>query len=202
MALVESPRFRNATARLEQLSRAQRCATSFSQKGEDQALIRYVLKGARNGSYLEIGALDGIRWSNTALLHFCYGWSRGLLVEADNATFTDLVSHVADHRSPGVVAMFGAVCAPPQSMVQFWEAANPDVSGSPSSMATVFRKRFHDTPGAQGRYNAPGKVYRRTSCPCSPMSEYIRQSQLPVVCEGERCWKHVDLFSLDVEGAE
>ena len=151
-------RFRNATARLEGLSLAQRCATSFSHKGEDQALVRYVLKGARHGSYVEIGALDGIRWSNTALLHFCYNWSRGLLVEADNSSFQDLASHVSEHRSPGTVAMFGAVCSPPATRAQFWEAANPDVSASPTSMSVRFRKRFHDTQWAQGRYNVPGKV--------------------------------------------
>jgi FkbM family methyltransferase len=52
----------------------------YSQIGQDQYYIENIIKGKRNGTYLEIGANDGIHTSNTAALELMFGWS-GILVE-------------------------------------------------------------------------------------------------------------------------
>jgi FkbM family methyltransferase len=59
-----------------------------SQHGEDIVLWRY-FKGRRNGFFIEIGAYDGVTFSNTYLLE-AVGW-QGILVEANPDCFEECV---------------------------------------------------------------------------------------------------------------
>ena len=52
-----------------------------SQFGEDAWLHAHLFHGKRGGFYLEMGALDGVKLSNTRWFHQAAGW-RGLLIEA------------------------------------------------------------------------------------------------------------------------
>lgn len=52
-----------------------------SQAGQDEFLDRAIFKGRRNGTFVEIGAYDGITGSNTLFFEAHRGWS-GLLIEA------------------------------------------------------------------------------------------------------------------------
>jgi len=61
---------------------------SYSQDGQEQFVIEY-LKGLRNGYFLDIGAYDGIEFSNTFMLETEYNWN-GLLVECDPAVVSRL----------------------------------------------------------------------------------------------------------------
>ena len=64
------------------------------------------------GTYVEIGALDGMKYTNTLHLHTCLQWT-GLLVEASPSNYEMLVNNVKLTR-PDVHLHFGAVCTPPQ----------------------------------------------------------------------------------------
>jgi hypothetical protein len=59
----------------------------FSQAGQDQFILN-VLKGKKNGFYLEIGTNDPIFHNNTYTLEKNYNW-KGILVEQDS-TFVNL----------------------------------------------------------------------------------------------------------------
>lgn len=59
-----------------------------SQFGQDR-LVLQLLNGQRGGYFLDTGAADGIRSSNTALLEREYGW-RGLCVEPNSAYYARL----------------------------------------------------------------------------------------------------------------
>ncbi len=52
---------------------------SYSQIGQDIEVLKYY-KGKKNGFFVEIGASDGIKFSNTFLLEKKYGW-KGICVE-------------------------------------------------------------------------------------------------------------------------
>ena len=49
------------------------CQNSQSQFGEERALFDTVLGRRTKGTYVEIGAHDGLRFSNTLMLHTWHG---------------------------------------------------------------------------------------------------------------------------------
>ena len=59
---------------------------SHSQMLEDVRLNRRYFKGKRDGFFVEMGAIDGLQFSNSLIYEQCFGW-KGLLIEAepDNA---------------------------------------------------------------------------------------------------------------------
>ena len=147
---------------------------SLSQSGEEDLVISRVYENFFNGTYVEIGALDGKRYSNTFKLRSCMGW-RGLLVEGQPDNYAKL----KQNRVFPDVTIHSAVCAPPTSTVQFSVQGSP-VSGDVSQMAKGFVEKWH-----------PDEV-ESVTVPCRPMSALLLQAEI----------KHVHFFSLDVEGAE
>ena len=65
--------------------------TSRSQSREDLLLIPTLLTlvGLRPGTFVELGAYNGVDFSNTFALEKCAGW-HGLLIEANPTNFADL----------------------------------------------------------------------------------------------------------------
>ena len=55
---------------------------SRSQMLEDVRIYRRYFAGKRNGFFLEMGALDGLQFSNTLIYEQCFGWN-GILIEAE-----------------------------------------------------------------------------------------------------------------------
>jgi hypothetical protein len=156
-----------------------KCLNSHSQYNEENTLIETLFKGIREKTYVEIGALNGRKYSNTLRLHTCYDWN-GLLVEGNPMNYAKLESVTRSIR-PNAKTKFGAVCAPPQNTTKFLLNRNPilnAVSGDLDHMEESFRKKWlkHSL--------APVEV------PCKPMSEYLSGMS------------SVQFFSLDVEGSE
>jgi FkbM family methyltransferase len=60
----------------------------YSQLRQDEWVIEK-LQGKQNGYYVEIGAYDGVHYSNTLALEESYGW-QGLLVEPNPSLFRTL----------------------------------------------------------------------------------------------------------------
>ena len=132
-----------------------------------------------DGVYVEIGALDGIKYSNTLSLHSCLGWT-GVLIEGSPRNFQELQRNLVRTRPSNVVSHLGAVCAPPLTNATFLRAKKHGaVDGDV--------RHISDTVSRQHQHHQ-----RRVKVPCKPMSWYLRS--LPR--------NHVDFFSLDVEGAE
>eukprot|EP00439_Symbiodinium_sp_Y106_P084109 s10_g24.t3 len=136
------------------------------------------------GIYVEIGAFDGITFSNTLSLHSCLGWS-GMLIEGSPRNFERLRRNLATTRPSNVVVHFGAVCAPPESNLTF-------LTGKQTGLAehgAADGDAKHLKPTAQ---HMSQRQYGTTTVPCKPMSWYLESLGS----------SHVDFFSLDVEGAE
>ena len=62
---------------------------SKSQDGEDRYLVDTYFKGLCGGTYLELGALDVVQFSNSHLFEFGFGWS-GVLIEPNPKSFKAL----------------------------------------------------------------------------------------------------------------
>eukprot|EP00963_Diacronema_lutheri_P004780 scaffold359_cov372-Pavlova_lutheri.AAC.6 len=141
-------------------SSAQRCGEvlgwdilqqySKSQSKEDYTLWHSFFKQLCKGSYLELGALDGLRFSNSYLFSKALNWT-GTLVEASPTNFKklkanrpkDALFHNAICNSTGVVHMVD----------------RGPVGGIYEFMPEGFRQRFHSKldiaglpkPGCRGR---------------------------------------------------
>lgn len=62
----------------------------YSQQNEDKYLLKlFKIEDVQNGTYLEIGAYDGIYFSNTLFLQNEYGFS-GILIEPQKTLFEEL----------------------------------------------------------------------------------------------------------------
>ena len=93
---AKSPRLRKRGLRLFrelhfEVHRARVSAQNFSHFDEDRILARYIselLPDTNHGTAVDLGAGDGVRWSNTYAL-FTNGW-RGVGVESDSRRFTKL----------------------------------------------------------------------------------------------------------------
>jgi FkbM family methyltransferase len=58
----------------------------YSQAGQDHWVIRDVLNFKRNGFFLDIGAADGVTYSNSYALEKYFGW-KGVCIEGDAKTY-------------------------------------------------------------------------------------------------------------------
>lgn len=61
---------------------------SYSQIGQDISIIKYY-NNKKNGYYVDVGAYDGVQFSNTYLLEKNYNW-KGICVEPSPVTFPKL----------------------------------------------------------------------------------------------------------------
>src|SRR6266849_3906884 len=67
----------------------ERASDSYSYQGQD-LLVLELLGRMRSGYFLDSGASNGIRGSNTRLLESAFGWT-GICVEPNEAMFRELV---------------------------------------------------------------------------------------------------------------
>lgn len=150
-----------------------------SQQNEDLVMMTdffwkdgLVLAG---GVFLEVGALDGLQYSNTLTLERELGWS-GLLIEGcpENA------AKLATNRPNSKVQKFSqAICDPKKTPTRQLEFSVPcsAISGT-SDHGDLFMRKAH--------------AGEKKLVPCSPMSELIDRAGL----------ERIDFMSVDVEGFE
>lgn len=106
------------------------CLTSRSQFGEEATLIEWFgwnSSSSRGNTYVEIGALDGLKYSNTLQLASCYGWL-GILVEGSPESASALHSNAPTTRGVAAETHHGAVCSPPRTTTLFSTDGDPQVS--------------------------------------------------------------------------
>ena len=171
------------------MSSLERCIRKHqrSQHHEDLVLLPALLsavvyaagsKGWLPGTFVELGALDGERLSNTHLLEKCFGWT-GLLIEAqpDNAAALVKSGRQAEKR-------FSGICEPKGTLLMTGRGS--DVAGQIGAMSETYLLQFGKTNGGNVMSNA-------RSVPCMPLRDLMAGAGLA---------KGADFLSLDVEGAE
>ena len=155
---------------------------SRSQFGEDLLLLPTLLRLSydRPGVFVEMGAFDGVTYSNTIMLEKCFRWN-GFLIEANPANFATL------RRSGRKAAIaHSAVCDPPGVINMTVAGAN--VAGDVRTMSEQHARRWAPK-------NAIGGV---VGVSCQPMLQLLSAHQNGSPLRDDS----VDFFSLDVEGAE
>jgi FkbM family methyltransferase len=82
------------------------CRGYYSQVGQDKIIESYFLKNPpREKFFVEVGAFDGVHYSNVRRLHETYGW-KGLSIEPVKQNFEKLRK---SYENTGVICEFAAV---------------------------------------------------------------------------------------------
>jgi len=120
-----------------------------SQGHEDLDLYNNYFCNTKGGTFAEIGALNGLRWSNTKFFEDSMGWS-GLLIEAAPSSASELKKNRNNETN---LIVEGGVCAQEQGTMSFQVGPNADVNGNAD---------LH------------GKGYSTVTVPCRPLSTMVR----------------------------
>ena len=178
-------------------------AASAAQHGQDVFVFWNLFArhadsvGATHFSYVDSGANDWHRLSNTFLFDKCLGWE-GVCVEPGPQYFASLRTH----RSCRLVTECLSSSA---STVDFEDAGvNGHVKpqpGHPASLIQALVGRSRRSSGAGGGSNATTTATRRVRC--NPLHTMLRENYAG---GGADPWRSrrvtVDFWSLDVEGLE
>jgi FkbM family methyltransferase len=173
------PRSTQATACSPEVDLKDIISLSKSQDKEDYFLVNSYFKGLCGGTYVELGGLDGVRFSNSHLFHHGLDW-KGVLIEPNPKSFAAL-----QVNRPNDDTFNFAVCSQ-SSEVTFVDSGEGAMTGVLEFMAPSFVKSAH--PEVE---NA-----KQTKIGCEPFSKILERSTLAIKTTT------IDFLSLDVEGAE
>jgi len=153
--------------------------------GEDVDAVIHFFWGKRDGIVLELGALDGITFSESKNLEDL-GWQR-VLIEGDPSNAAKL-----KENAPNSLSFSTAVCSIPHQVHYIkGEGDNGAVGGIIEFMTPTFLSGFHQQ--LLGKTRAEwSQVKGVVKISCLPMSDMLTYAHLT----------HINLFILDVEGAE
>lgn len=155
----------------------------LSQAGEDLFLYENFFFEKKGGTFLEMGALDGLRYSNSYYFEKYLDWT-GVMIEGSPTLYRKLVVN-----RPGVVALNAMVCAEARQL--HWidsvvaRSGSTAVGGAWELMPERFRAKYHSKL-------TEADVAKLPTVPCVSLADALARFGVT----------HVDLFSLDVEGAE
>jgi len=146
----------------------------YSQNGEDKILWSVFDPGYK-GFFVDVGALDGKRFSNSYSFEQA-GW-QGLCVEVHPA-YAELVKK----NRPKSVVFSGACCECDQEEMDFYLNELGTLSTIDPSMGEYFKKA----------YPKAFRGYKKVKVPARCLNTLLTEAQVP----------KVDMVTIDVEGAE
>ncbi len=155
---------------------------SYSQCQEDIYLLSKFFNNKRNGVYIEMGALDGVLYSNTKMFEDYYGWS-GILIEPHPLKFKDLQNNRPKNF------LFNDLVSNSNEELKFryFENFHAAVSGVEKTLSENHVKTYFDNSELQNVLPQSSVIIKPKS-----LTEIIKSTNIT----------HIDLFSLDVEGHE
>lgn len=154
---------------------------SYSQYGQDRFVLETLLGHKTGGTFIEIGAFDGVSLSNTVLLEKSFGWT-GICIEALPEQFEKLKSN----RNCICIQAAATDTSGGEIEFQSLSGASAMLSGRPDLYARSHTLRI---AGEQRRLGTSASVIR---VPTVRASEVLRQHDL----------RMIDYASIDVEGGE
>jgi len=154
----------------------------YSQSEEDKILYKNFFCNKRDGIFVELGALDGVRYSNSKFFEDVMGWRGGLFEGSPES------AQLLQKNRPSLQNLIipEAVCAEGVQHVEFvLSSRNAAVNGVPDNMAPSFKHTFYGD-----------HMENHVNVSCRPLGSMLEELANHTGSD------HVDFFSLDVEGAE
>lgn len=152
----------------------------FSQCGQDKWIAETVFPGMRNGVFVDVGAHDGVSFSNTAFLEKELGWT-GLAVEPIPEVFEQL------NRNRTCIKVNGCVSAS-NRMEKFLRISG--YSEMLSGIVDCYDRRHLERISREVK--AHGGGIEEISVSCYQLNALLEKFQL----------REVHYLSLDIEGGE
>lgn len=150
----------------------------YSQSEEDQFLNANYFKNKKNGTYIELGALDGVLYSNTKFFEDQLGW-KGILIEPHPYKFNLLkINRPNNFLFNNIVS-----CIEEEVVFRFFVDNYSGVSGIENTLPIEHFKNFYDS------IHEPQS---RITIKPTTLTNIVKSTDI----------KHIDLLSLDVEGHE
>jgi FkbM family methyltransferase len=154
----------------------------YSQTGEDKFLNDHIFKNKQNGIYIELGALDGVLYSNTKFFEDQLMW-KGILIEPHPLNFQKLLLNRPNNFL--VNALISNSTTPLD--FRYFEDYHAAVSGVTDTLSQHHMDKYFEND----LYKDVLKQHTIQMYPVT-LTEIIKRSNVPFV----------DLLSLDVEGHE
>lgn len=151
----------------------------YSQCQEDFFLNENIFKNKQNGVYIELGALDGILYSNTKFFEDSLNW-KGILIEPHPEKFKLL----QQNRPNNFLFNNLISCHEEPLTFRYFEDIHAAVSGIENTLPQFLIENFFE----RNPYLPQNKIVIK---PIS-LAEIVKGTNLT----------HIDLLSLDVEGHE
>jgi hypothetical protein len=170
------------SAQLVSSSEAEKSWTEVSQAQdqEDVWLYENYFYGMANGVVMESGALNGILFSNSFMFEHFANWT-AIHVEADPENYNNL--KVNRERA---INVHGALCSESR-LLHYSSLGVVPVRGFVEFMTPSFLKKWHGKI-----YNNKTRIEDLPTVQCLPVKLLLRQLNV----------HHIDLWILDLEGAE
>lgn len=155
----------------------------YGQALEDKFMNDNYFKNKKNGKYIELGAIDGILYSNTKYFEDNHKWS-GILIEPNKTQYSKLKVNRPNNK------LFNNLVSNIKKEVvyKFFVDNYSGVSGIKSTLPSEHLNTFFRSNSDISRKNSNSE---EKIIPI-PLTEIIKQCN----------FKHYDLLSLDVEGHE
>ena len=155
-----------------------------SQDGEDKILLQW-FNNLCDGTYIEMGALDGVHLSNSFVFNAHLGW-KGILIEASPSSFQSLVKN----RPNEIATIHTAICDTKRDVHYVEDYAGREVRGILEFAPVSFRQQHWNEDS----------INHATKIECHPLKDVLQQHVAGG--DGDGGGFHFDFFSLDVEGGE
>lgn len=153
----------------------------YSQCQEDAFLNETIFKNKRNGIYIELGALDGVLYSNTKFFEDLLGWT-GILIEPHPDKFKALTQNRPNNF------LFNSLvsCHTDPLEFRYFVDGHAAVSGVENTLSRFHFDEFFDN--SQWHMLPQSKIFITPRT----LTDIVKETGLT----------HIDLLSLDVEGHE
>jgi FkbM family methyltransferase len=154
---------------------------SYSQCGEDIFLYENYFKNKKGGRFIELGALDGLLYSNTKLFEDFFQWE-GVLIEPHPYQFEKL-----QQNRPHCHLFNELISNQTEELIfKYFLDGHAAVSGVKDTLPEILLELFHEN--TEWEYLTKGEIYVKPKT----LTEIINKTP----------FEHFDLLSLDVEGHE
>jgi FkbM family methyltransferase len=155
----------------------------YSQSQEDIFLNENIFKNKKNGIYIELGALDGILYSNTKFFEDTLNWT-GILIEPHPDKFILL----KQNRPNNFLINNLVSCHTETLEFRYFVDSHAAVSGVESTLSRHHFDVYFDSNDKFVKSLQQNKIHIKPK----KLSEIVSETKLT----------HIDLLSLDVEGHE
>jgi FkbM family methyltransferase len=155
----------------------------YSQSGEDKFLNENIFKNKKNGTYIELGALDGVEYSNTKFFEDTLNWN-GILIEPHPDKFNLL----KENRHNNFLFNNLISCHEESLIFRYMVYDHAAASGVENTLPQSHFDTYFESNNEWVKSLPQNKIFIKPR----KLSEIVRETKI----------QHIDLLSLDVEGHE